>query len=216
ESQIDSAASLFADLMKDDLSGMTISGGEVTLMPVIAQCMIRAATSLDERAGQFYLAVKEHGSDGQGGGGGEVVGFVLCMPPGEDMFSTPEQRALGYDAFVRKIPAANKDPYETIFRHQFPSFIARILGPTFKRDCWWVNFLMVHRAYQGQHIATQLINLIRKKAKESPDLRPLGLITGTDHNVVFYQRLGFELKGTLMISAPWGDWPLHVLVLTKP
>ncbi|KAF7792946.1 hypothetical protein EIP86_004049 [Pleurotus ostreatoroseus] len=55
-------------------------------------------------SGEYYEAV--HQDEG-------MVGFLMVMPPGKDLFSTEEQRALGLTEFMDSLSAEGKEYYKT-------------------------------------------------------------------------------------------------------
>ncbi|KIL71208.1 hypothetical protein M378DRAFT_182786 [Amanita muscaria Koide BX008] len=180
--QVEATVALFTDLMKEDIAALCLSGAPA-LIPDLARAMIKAGIYA---AGEYYLATDENG---------EIVGYTMWMPPGQEMFSTPEQRALGLNDFMVKLPEEGRE---------YPKSFGKV-------DSWWLHMAMVRRDYQHQGIAKTLINMVRDKA--IADGAIIALSTTTDENVPIYQKCGFELKGTMIMPSPLGEWPLHVLAL---
>lgn len=197
--QVEATVALFMDLMKEDIAVLCLSGADTALIPDLARAMIKAGIYA---AGEYYLATDENG---------EIVGYTMWMPPGQEMFSTPEQRALGLNDFMVKLPEEGREYQKSFFMAKFPSFVNTQLGPTGKVDSWWLHMAMVRRDYQHQGIAKTLINMVRDKAIAGD--ATMALSTTTDKNVPIYQKCGFELKGTMIMPSPLGEWPLHVLAL---
>ncbi|KAJ3552832.1 hypothetical protein NM688_g3942 [Phlebia brevispora] len=196
--QVDAAVDLFVDLMKDDPSLLSLVGGDALLMAPLSRAMLRAGI----HSGQYYEAT--HEQDG-------LVGYMVTMPPGKDLLSTDEQRALGLTDFMSKLSSEGKEYYKAVYLTQFPAFVNACLGPTGKRDSWYINMLMVRREYQGHGIGKDLVNLICEKASLKGDT--VALSTTTDLNATIYQKMGLTLLDRKIMPSPWGDWPLYILSL---
>ncbi|KAF8346127.1 hypothetical protein F5887DRAFT_884016, partial [Amanita rubescens] len=217
DEEIEESVALFADLMANDMAALSLSGGEAALIPELARAMLKAGIFA---AGEYYTATNDKG---------EIVGFTMWMPPGQEMFSTPEQRALGLNDFMTKLPEIGKDFYKKTVRFyrriyeadmfnkydstwsRFPTFVNELLGPTGKIDSWWLHMAMVRRDYQCKRIGKTLIDLVREKAAASG--ATMALSTTADANVPFYKSYGFDQKGHITIPSPWGEWPLYVFAL---
>ncbi|KAK2460077.1 hypothetical protein APHAL10511_007911 [Amanita phalloides] len=200
--QVETAVTLFADLMKDSAAVLSLSGGDPSLIPDMARSVLKAGIFA---AGEFYIAANERE---------EIVGFTMWMPPGQEMFSTLEQRALGLNDFMSKLPELGREVYKAIYITRLPTFVNGLLGPTGKIDSWWLYMAMVRKDYQRKHIATTLINMVREKAAVGGVT--MALSTTTHANVPFYKSRGFDLRGSTVIQSPWGEWPLHVFALEVP
>ncbi|KZT07900.1 uncharacterized protein LAESUDRAFT_87797 [Laetiporus sulphureus 93-53] len=135
----------------------------------------------------------------------------MWMPPGQELFSTPEQRELGLNEFMKNLSKEGKEYYSTILFAEFPAFVNSCLGPTGKIGSWWLHMAMVRPESQRQGVATSLIQLAREKAKQNGET--LACSTTTPTNVIVYRNIGFDLKGQRIMPSPWGDWPLYVFSL---
>jgi len=198
EEQINISSDLFYDLMKDNQGAISLSGGDKSLMKLQALAIIRAGAF----AGEYYTATN---SDG------ELVGYALWMPPGKELFSTEEERKLGFTEFMTRLPEEGKEYFRTTYLAHFPGFVNSILGPTGKLDSWWLHMAMVRSNYQRKGITRALINVIREKAAKSGDT--LACSTTNDDNVPVYVALGFTHRGKKIMPSPWGDWPVHLFSL---
>ena len=58
-----------------DLAAISLSGADPALMEPMVRCALRACVD----SGEFYTATDKVG---------EVIGYSLWMPPGQDLFST--------------------------------------------------------------------------------------------------------------------------------
>uniref|UniRef100_A0A8H7Y4C3 N-acetyltransferase domain-containing protein n=1 Tax=Psilocybe cubensis TaxID=181762 RepID=A0A8H7Y4C3_PSICU len=219
EEEINASADLFYDLMQDNQGAISLSGGDKSLMKLQALAMLRAGIL----AGEYYTATNKDG---------KLIGYTLWMPPGREIFSTEEERQLGFNEFMARLPDQGKEYFRTTFLAHFPGFVNSILGPTVgftqdialivnehglsvypqgKLDSWWLHMAMVDRNYQKMGITRALINLVREKASVSGDT--LACSTTNDNNVPVYLALGFTHRGRKIMPSPWGDWPVHLFSL---
>ncbi|KIK02520.1 hypothetical protein K443DRAFT_131791 [Laccaria amethystina LaAM-08-1] len=97
DDQVNASVAIFVALMK--------TRADPALMDPMARCMLRAGI----HSGEFYTATDKTG---------EVIGFSLWMPPGEELFSTPEQRSLGFTDFMNSLPEIGKQYYATTVTQQ--------------------------------------------------------------------------------------------------
>ncbi|OBZ75628.1 hypothetical protein A0H81_04828 [Grifola frondosa] len=192
EAQIDASVALFVLCMKDDLAAISLCGGDISLLGLQARAILQAGIF----AGEYYAATDENGN---------ILAFTMWMPPGQEMLSTPEQRALGFEEFIARLPQAGKEYFKNVYLAEFPGFVASCLGTTGKLDSWWLHMAMVVPEWRRQGIAKALIGFVRAKAAQKGET--LALSTTASKNVPIYRALGFELKGERVMPSPWGDWP---------
>lgn len=197
---IEAAAALFALAMRDDGACNSLVGGDLSLLVPMARAMIKAAVLA---AGEFYPALDQSGT---------LVGYALWMPPGEELFATPEQRDQGLNDFMASLPEAVKQYYKNTYLKEFPEFVNECMGsPKGKTDAWWLNNFCVHPERQRQGIGRRLLEIVRQKAKAKGQV--VALSATRDVNAPVYKAYGFEQKGVKKMLSPWGDWPLYVFVL---
>jgi ribosomal protein S18 acetylase RimI-like enzyme len=187
--------------MKTNQGAISLVGGHTDLLKPQAVAMIRAGAL----SGEFYVAQASTG---------EVVGFTLWMPPGQEMFATAEQRALGFNEFMASLSDSAKEYFRTTYLAEFPTFVNSVLGPTGKIDSWWLNMAMVRPEYQRLGIATSLINIVRSKAIAARE--PIAFSTTNDANVPVYTSMGFAHLAKKIMPSPWGEWPVHLFGLNAP
>jgi len=195
---IETSVALFYSLMKDDDGVRSLVGGDISSIPAMARAMLKAGVL----TGEYYTAMD----------GDELVGFTMWMPPGRDLFSTPEERALGLDEFMKNLSPEGKEYYKNIYTVEWPKFVNSCLGgPRGKTDSWWMHIAMVRPDRQKQGIASSLMKLVIEKAKQKGEV--IACSTTTPINSIIYQAIGLKLLGDRMMPSPWGDWPLYVLSL---
>ncbi|KAI0668460.1 hypothetical protein C8Q78DRAFT_1098655 [Trametes maxima] len=144
---------------------------------------------------------------------GLLVGFMSWMPPGVEQTIRKDERAAVNKRFYEALSEEGRAYLASTVRHQFPKLLTECLGPTGKQDGWWLRIAMVRKGWQGKGICRKLLEPVRLKASENKE--NIACSTTTALNVEIYQKLGFELRGSLMMSSQWGNWPLYVLSL-KP
>ncbi|KZT70571.1 hypothetical protein DAEQUDRAFT_725087 [Daedalea quercina L-15889] len=196
---IEASAALFALAMQYDGACISLVGGDMGLLPSMARAMIKAALLA---AGEYYPAFDESG---------ELLGYALWMPPGQELFATAEQREQGLNDFMDSLTEVVKQYYKDVYLKEFPDFVNMCMNsPTGKTDAWWLNNFCVHPARQKQGIGRRLIEVVMQKAKQEG--HTVALAATRDQNVAVYESYGFKQKGRKMMPSPWGDWPLNVFV----
>ncbi|KAF9458937.1 hypothetical protein BDZ94DRAFT_1269501 [Collybia nuda] len=194
---LDKAAELFYILMKDDLAGASLTGGDSSLIQPLARSLIRACAL----EGEFYVAT--------GTESGELVGYAAWMPTGHELLESEAQRELGYDDFAGRLSEAGNTFFKDTYLKRFPGFVNQCLGPTGRRDAWWLHQLMVRTEYQRQGVARSLINVVKTKAAKNH--QRLALSVTKDSNIPVYTNQGFIIRGRSELKSPWGDYPLIIL-----
>ncbi|KAI9439476.1 hypothetical protein BJY52DRAFT_1321967 [Lactarius psammicola] len=128
----------------------------------------------------------------------------LWFPPGQLLYSTPEQRALGFtDLLARMAPE-----YRTWLLNDFSAktreLKTRIFGPMMERDTWYANCIATDPAYQGRGLARAIIDRVLADAAATHSVVALG--TQNEKNAAFYRSLGFIERGRLDANTPWGTF----------
>ncbi|EEB92878.1 hypothetical protein MPER_08548, partial [Moniliophthora perniciosa FA553] len=100
-----------------DFSMLISLGGDWSLAPDISRAIIRA-TLLE---GEVYVVKND--SD-------EIVSFGLWFRPGTEVFSTPEQRALGFDDFFKKL----KTEMQAWYQNTYPEYSKKYLDGAFRKE----------------------------------------------------------------------------------
>ncbi|KAI0340439.1 hypothetical protein BDW22DRAFT_1486269 [Trametopsis cervina] len=199
DARVDEDVDLFFSLMKEDVALKSLVGGEPEKIDGMGRAMLRAGIL----AGEYYEATDEKD--------GSLLGYLMTMPPGQDLFSTDEQRALGLTEFMANLSPEGKEYYRTTYLAEFPAFVNACLGPTGKLDSWYIHMVMVQREHQGRGIGKGLISQVVEKASRSGDV--IAMSTTTEVNSVIYQKCGLTLLDKKIMPSPWGEWPLYILSL---
>ncbi|EMD31941.1 hypothetical protein CERSUDRAFT_119274 [Gelatoporia subvermispora B] len=202
DAQIDAFVALFVLNMKDDPSALSLSGGD----PELIDPMVRAMVQAGRIAGEYYTATDVSG---------ELLGYALWMPPGQQMFSTSEQREAGLNDFMGRISQKGRDYFHNEYLVIFREFAAKCLGSTKIIDTWYLHILMVRADKRKQGIARALVNLVVKQATQNGEV--LALTATKADNVPVYKALGFELKGERIMPSPWQEYPVYIFHMdTRP
>ncbi|KAH8078064.1 hypothetical protein BXZ70DRAFT_689783 [Cristinia sonorae] len=180
EAQLHRSGQLFAELMSEDTALLSLCGGDPNLMEPLGQAMVRAGAL----EGEFYAATNEKD---------EVLGYVMTMPKGKVLFSTEEQKKLGFYDFMSRLPEVGKQYYADTLTMV---------------DIWWIHMSMTRPESQRQGIASGLIRMILDKALAAGDV--IGLSTTNEVNVRIYESLGFKVIGHKSCPSPWGEWKFWV------
>jgi len=193
DADVQQALDIFTNLMEHDAAAKAIAGGEVDLIPAFAESMIKAIAFA---GGHMYVARNEKG---------DIVGFALWIPPGHDLFNTPEQCELGFDDFMGRLSDAGKRYYAETLGSEFPKFINRSVGISDAGgNCYWCHMAMVRKDYQRQGICRALFRLADEEASKTGST--VAFTTTDEINVTIYTKLGYQVKGHTVMKSPWGDW----------
>ncbi|TFK82903.1 hypothetical protein K466DRAFT_499446 [Polyporus arcularius HHB13444] len=150
-------------------------------------------------SGEMYTAKNEHG---------KLIGFTLWGPPGRDVFDTPDQLEMGYQEYLQQLD----DEARKFQAEMMGKTIPRFIDSTLEMDkavlnTYWCWFAMVRKEDQGKGLCQEMFNLTYEKAKAIG--ATMGLITGSTHNVMIYEKMGLRLRGKEKMSSPWADWTFY-------
>ncbi|KAJ6570246.1 hypothetical protein DFH09DRAFT_425251 [Mycena vulgaris] len=176
-------------------------GGDESLKDPIFRAMILAS----ELAGEIYLAT-DSTSD-------KVVAVALWFPPGKSLFDSEEQRALGFDEFMKKLSPETKAFWDTAYGPVVDKFLAEIIGPNGTRDSQYLNLIATDPLYQKKGIATRLLNTVYERFADNSTRPMFAHCAANEPNAKFYESCGYSIKGKMHLEAPTGGYP--VIVLTK-
>ncbi|KAI0041332.1 hypothetical protein FA95DRAFT_709287 [Auriscalpium vulgare] len=203
EALAEEAAQVFSGLMPADPAAIAFTAGNISLIEVMARAMIKPIAFV---AGDMYTATDDKG---------ELVGFTLFLPPGQNLFITEEQRQLGFYDFMGQLSDEGKVYYPTVLGKDFPAFIDESVGiKETELNTYWCSFAMVRKDYQGKGVAKAMFELAFEKAKTLGV--PVALATTNIINVTIYEKIGFELKGYKIMPSPWADWPAWIFATKVP
>jgi len=143
----------------------------------------------------------------------DVSGVAVWFGPGQEAFSTEEQRAAGYTELMASFSSEHRKWWSEKFGAAVEACAAAALAPAHKKDTWYLQLIGVHPKRQRQGIARALIHAVEELAAPSRTL--LTLETPTAVNVAIYERLRFSLRGQTLVTSPWGDHLLRFMVQEK-
>ncbi|TFY83145.1 hypothetical protein EWM64_g866 [Hericium alpestre] len=169
--QVDETVSLCLRAYEGDKTVDCLVGGDQSLVDPLFRAMIRATTA----GGEFYVVVN-HSE--------KILGLGLWFGPGEDLFSTEEQRKLGFnDFFGRLSPEAQKWWTET-YPAKVGEFLTHHLGPQGGLNSFFLSNLATDPAFQRTSVATKIVDTVFQQAV-AEDNR-LVLMAGNAKNVRLY------------------------------
>ncbi|KAI0067422.1 hypothetical protein BV25DRAFT_1819748 [Artomyces pyxidatus] len=189
DAQLDAIVDLCVRAYDGDIMTKIFTGDDSTLSDPLWRSMIRAGI----HSGVLYVA-----SDGAD----EIHSFGVWFGPGQTLYATPEQRALGFTDFLQQLSAEHRDWFLNDFSRKVRDFKLRALGENTERDSWYGNLIATDPNYQGRGLASAIIETICKRAAENRDVVALG--TQTERNAVFYRNLGFIEHGRMDEVTKWG------------
>lgn len=197
--QLDAVVAIATRAYATDIAESIYTGGDAALVDAFWRSMINAGV----HSGVLYVASTTvlAGSEIRP----EAIHSIgLWFPPGKLLYSTPEQRALGFtDLLTRLAPE-----YRTWFLNDFSArtreLKTRIFGPTMERDTWYANCIATDPPYQGCGLATAIIDHVLADAAATCSVVALG--TQSEENAAFYRDLGFVERGRLDANTPWGTF----------
>ncbi|KAF8549284.1 hypothetical protein OG21DRAFT_611921 [Imleria badia] len=184
-----------------------LTGGKLDLLPDLFRAMTRCCM-ID---GECYIATEMATQ--------KIVGTALWFPPGKHLWATEELRqATGFNTFFGKLDQAAKDWWindasflfssvcelrkitlNIQYQAQVTEFLKENYGPETDRVSWWLNNVAVLPEYQGNGIATSLLEKVLRKAATN---EAIGLCTDTEKNVKFYKSLRYKEIGILYMRHP--------------
>ncbi|KAJ7071440.1 hypothetical protein C8F01DRAFT_434071 [Mycena amicta] len=182
-----------------DISVKTLAGGNTAGLTSFFRASIRAAVG-----GEIHV-VSEDGDTS-----GPIRGLALWQPPGVEAFSTPQQQTI-LQEFVSQLSPEAKEWHKNTYRTGFARLTERALGPRGKLKSWYLSLLAVEPEYQRRGAAKALITAVESKANGAA----LTLAATNELNVHIYKRLGFEVRGSMVMQGQFGEFPVFVLALGK-
>lgn len=142
-----------------------------------------------------------------------IIGVAIWYPTNTNPNATPEQRAAGWDAFVAS--AEEKNPelkawWTDYYRPLVQAAHASLVPTNFVNDSWNLLVFGVLPEYQGKGLGKKLYKLAEVQAEAAK--APIFLQTGTDLDVLIYQRLGLSVVGDFTMESKYGNAKMTVMV----
>jgi len=179
-----------------DIAESVYTGGDAALADALWRSMINAGV----HSGVLYIAsatVPEPEIRPEA-----IHAFGLWFPPGQLLYSTPEQRALGFTDLLARLAPEHRTWLLNDFSVKTRELKTRIFGPMMERDTWYANCIATDPAYQGRGLASAIIDRVLADAAATHSVVALG--TQNEKNAAFYRSLGFVERGRLDARTPWG------------
>ncbi|EKM59000.1 uncharacterized protein PHACADRAFT_191302 [Phanerochaete carnosa HHB-10118-sp] len=155
-------------------------GGDQSLIAPLVRAHVNAAVV----GGELWAATLPEAG---------IVGVALWFGPGSTFLGTAEQRQMGWDDIMARIPAENIQWWDTYFA-TLDEISGRVLGAGIKRDAYQLYVLGTHPEYQRKGVATALQKEVEAITRE----RGIALVVETTgaQNVSVYERLGYRTMGS--------------------
>ncbi|THU89926.1 hypothetical protein K435DRAFT_781417 [Dendrothele bispora CBS 962.96] len=182
-----------------DISTKALLGGNWELHGDYWRSLIRAAAL----EGEIYVVRNPKG---------QIVSIAVWFPPGNDLFNSEEQRALGFNDFFAKLSPETQEWWNTTCDEVMGELAKKVFTKEERESRWWCVNLATEPTYQGRGYATALIDTMFQKAKSTGTI--LGLATAPDYNVPKYLGMGFRERGNAPMPSPTGDFVVHMF--SKP
>ncbi|KAJ7893286.1 hypothetical protein B0H13DRAFT_2665524 [Mycena leptocephala] len=187
DAQFDQVVEITLKAFATDVVVQSMSGGNPALAREATHAIYRAGLL----EGCVLLAVDSSVST-------DVLGVALAFGPGNGLYMTEAQRALGFDAVTAK--------YTEEMKHWSADFVQnsrKLKDDTVGSDrilqSWYAAKIATDPARQGHGVGTMLVKALCEKAEV--DGVPLFLNAMTESNVTWYKKLGFEAKGARDLKA---------------
>ncbi|KAH9054098.1 hypothetical protein EDB87DRAFT_1834962 [Lactarius vividus] len=202
--QLDAVVSIVTRAYATDISEYVYTGGDAALANALWRSMINAGV----HSGVLYVASDVTVSEPEIRP--EAIHAIgLWFPPGQLLYSTPEQRALGFTDLIARIAPEYRNWLLNDFSAKTRELKTRIFGPTMERDTWYANCIATDPAYQGRGLASAIIKRVLADAAATHSVVALG--TQNEKNAAFYRNLGFVERGRLDANTPWGTFTGNIL-----
>ncbi|TFY83151.1 hypothetical protein EWM64_g862 [Hericium alpestre] len=149
--QIDEAVSLCLRAYEGDEGLECLVCGDMSLAEPLFRAMVRA-TALE---GEFYVAVNDSE---------KILGLGLWFGPGKDLFSTEQQRNLGFNDFLGRLSPEAQTWWTQTYPAKMGEFLSYHLGPQGKSNSYYLNCLATDPTFQRRGVATQIVETVFQKA----------------------------------------------------
>ncbi|ESK86674.1 hypothetical protein Moror_9673 [Moniliophthora roreri MCA 2997] len=191
ESEVVHLTDIHVRAYEGDFSMLISLGGDWSLAPYIARAIIRA-TLLE---GEIYVVKNDSN---------QIVSFGLWFRPGTEVFSTPEQRVLGFDDFFKKL----KPEMQEWYSNTYPEYLKKYLDGVFTKEVDNSQFITSQRLIRIIGNVEALVVLQPQKVAKQNEF--IGLATAPPLNVRKYLSMGFKERTAFSLPSPAGDQVVHV------
>lgn len=202
EKRGDEIVSLFSSAFNDDRMMDIICNGSVEFRDGLIRTHLKDAADF----GKVYGAEI----------GKELVGVVLCYPPGVDQVQKDDEAELR--RYAHLLPLATPTHRKWLSDCFVPAFhhsLAQVLGPNYRKDAWELSLMAVSPDFQGHGIARALVQHLFHKAKSSASFV---LCTGSETNVAIFERFDFKVRSEseTLGSKPCNNFTMRWMVREPP
>ncbi|KAJ3717435.1 hypothetical protein C8R42DRAFT_179578 [Lentinula raphanica] len=205
ESQVDAIVDICVNAYRGDVSTKVFTGNNPALDEPMWRAMVRAGF----HSGTVYVATDD--SIDSNSNSNSIMSVGVWFGPGNVLYMTEDQRALGYTDFFRRVSPGCRDWMMRDFSPKVRQFKNRALGETTERNSWYCNVLATHPNYQRRGFATAIIKTVCARA--AVEGVPICLGTQSEKNALFYRHRGLREVGKMDEPTPWGVITGNVFIL---
>ncbi|THU78140.1 hypothetical protein K435DRAFT_769655 [Dendrothele bispora CBS 962.96] len=198
--QIDAIVAVCVRAYDQDIATKVFTGGDMSLSEDMWRSMVRAGF----HSGAVYVASGSPDFT-------EILSVGVWFGPGQVLYATEEQRALGFTEFFAKVAPEYQKWITQDFSPKVREFKIKVLGPTLERDSWYGNLMATDPKHQKKGLASAILKTICKRAKNEGKMVVLG--TQTEENATFYRNFGFHEVGKMDEKTPWGIFTGNMFTL---
>ncbi|TDL30001.1 hypothetical protein BD410DRAFT_710196 [Rickenella mellea] len=173
------------------VGGFIGNDGNKSLVPDVHRAQIKAGLI----GGRVYVAEIDQVG---------IVGAAVWFGPGEELLSSPDQAAAGFNQFMGDL--GSRDPempawWMTSFLPNYGKFTSEALGdPKYKHNGWHLQLLGVEPKYQRHGVGTALIKYV-KDIDATSESKHLSVETETEGARQFYKQVGFIERGETTVES---------------
>ncbi|CAA7270044.1 unnamed protein product [Cyclocybe aegerita] len=204
---LDALEGICARAFPNDPAALLLTGGD----PSLIGPQFRAIIAAGHLAGEVYIASAKLSSSDAHAEKDVPVAVAVWFPPRTSLWSTEEQRQLGFYDFVSKIEPVTREWLETTkYKEEIGKFFNDSISPNTDVSSWVCNAIAIDPAYQRQGIGSALIqDMVQKRGGTRSYL---ALCATNEKNAEWYKNRRFSLKGHIpKFTGPTGSVPVYAL-----
>ncbi|TFK47277.1 hypothetical protein OE88DRAFT_788039 [Heliocybe sulcata] len=198
DGKLDEAARVMEKAMADDGMTLTLIGGDRTK----AFAMHRSTLGAAALAGEIHLCHHQRAG---------LVGVAMWFPPGQELFSSQEQRDAGFTQLFQTFPEQLQQWWINNFLPTYAVVPVRALGEGVKTSAWHLQMIGVLPEHQGKGAGSALVRPVLEKAESQG--QNVCLETNVLRNVSLYEHWGLSVQGEESFDSTTGGF--HVWVMLK-
>ncbi|KAJ2912913.1 hypothetical protein MD484_g7497, partial [Candolleomyces efflorescens] len=141
---------------------------------------------------------------------GEIVGVAIWFGPGQSLNSTEQQRAAGWNEFMRIAPDDLRSWWVDYFiplmvKSGKEAFGRGRNGEEYPLEAWHLHLFGILPEFQGKGYGKKLVQFAEAEAEKDKNGNVMVVETTTDVDVIIYTKLGFEIKKQIGVESSIGN-----------